>query len=1454
MASIAAGCTESSDAVFGPRVSLACRPFDFTLYFEDLMFVCLPAAIFLLLLSLSVWDLWHEPRRIKRSALLVSKLVTLGALFACQLVFLSLRHTGPASLRTNVSLSADVLEVAATASALCLSYLSHCRSIQPSTLLIVYLSARSLLGIARLRTLWLLHAATTEAIIFTIELSFTLLALVLESIEKASILVHTTAKPATPEPFSGFWKLATFAWLAGTFRQGYYKVLSVHDLPDLDPQLSSEVVGKQLELAWSRTGNKNAKYALLRTSMRAYLSPLLAAVLPRLMLTGFTFCQPFLVDATVTWVGNKDAALDSGKGLIGAFAIVYTGMAVFTALSGYHTFRFTIRLRAGLIALIHRQTVHTRAIDLGEITGVTLMGTDVERITSGFLAIHDLWACLIDIAIAIYLLARQLGVASLVPVVIIVVFFGCTFKVSAASNTAQRAWIEKVEDRIRFTSYALENIKSVKMLGLSRKMTTIIGSLRYVEVAASTVFRKLLIVSVVLSNSPSDLAPMATFALYVIIALVKHDNSILAAKAFTSLSLISLTTSPVLTFIQSFPSVIECLGCFDRIQEYCSKSSTSRESEDPTKQDHQGIPLDSLKKHTSVQEGSMIEFAGQSFGWGQTAAPVLHDIQLKIPQGMITMMVGPIGSGKTTMIESILGETVLSGKEMNVDRSSIAYCAQTAWLRSQTIRENILGSHPMDPEWYETVTTVCSLERDLSRLPHGDQTPVVSNGLTLSGGQKQRIALARALYARPRIVLLDDIFSSIDATATEDIARSLFGENGLFRMMKTTVVLATHSGYLLRYADYVVALREGRIIEAGSLENLKKEISFVQTLEVAVPENSGSDSDTSDDSSKLAGADDHNSISEATDSAKKVTVNDPSRQTGDFAVYAYYASASGRVNIGLSLMFASLWAFCHEFPTVWLNWWTAANERSPNSRVGMYLAIYIFLGLTGTILLVTTCWITIVTIISRSAIKLHDNVLTSTFSAPFQFFHSTDIGSITNRFSQDMDLIDMRLPLEALNVIAMVSTCLVKLVVLAVFAKYLAVAIPFAAAVVYITQKFYLRTSRQLRFLDIEAKAPLYTHFLELVSGAATVRAFNWHDRFGAACTALLNISQRPVYLLYCVQQCLGFVLDILVTVLAVILVATVVFLRDRFDPGEVGVALVMVMTFNQTLMNLVRSWTQMETSIGAVSRVKAYAATTEPEERAPELLPSLPAKWPYAGELRLENVIAGHSMTSAPVLKGINISIQAGEKIAICGPSGSGKTTLILALLRMVEIQEGSLSVDGHDLLSYPREEIRANLNVITQEPFLMAGTVRFNIDPLENASDEEIIKALQRLRLWDRVEKEGGLDMAMKPTSWSLGQRQLLCLARAMVRKSKVLILDEATSSVDHETEDIMQEVIETEFASHTVLAVMHRLRLVHRYDRVAVLNAGALVELDSPAALNSRDSLFRQLYQSSHGAVVR
>ncbi|KAL2867379.1 P-loop containing nucleoside triphosphate hydrolase protein [Aspergillus lucknowensis] len=1435
-------CVATADAAFGPRVSVACRAFDFTVYFENLFFACVPAALFLLCCPVSARLLWREPRRIKRSSGLICKLVFLLALWACSIGFLVERRLGSPTIRNNASLAADVLEVVAVAGAGGLSYMHHCHSIRPSTLLALFLSARSLLTIARVRTLWLIGRATSEAIFLTLGLVFTICSLVLESLGKEAALISTALKPATPEPFSGFWKQASFAWLAGTFHRGYSKVFSVADLPGLDPQLSSRDVGEKLQEAWARKENKSAKHALLRSCLHAYRTPFSSAVIPRLCLSGFTFCQPFLVNATVSWVGETDAPMDYGKALIGAFAIVYCGIAASNALYGYFTFRFTIRLRGGLISLIHRQTVRIRAVDLGGNTAITLMGTDVERITSSFRLIHEMWASLIEIGVAIYLLERQVGVACIVPALIVFVFVGATFKLSAASSTSQRAWVEKVEDRLRVTSFSLERIKEVKMLGLSEAISSMIQGLREAEIAASAVFRKLLIVRVVLSNAPTNLAPMATFVVYAIIALVRYDQSILAARAFTSISLISLVTTPVLTFIQALPAVIQCVGCFDRIQEYCHEAPGTQctDSSDPRADGEKPIAL--------VQgDGAIEEIKGHSFGWGRSAPAVLRNISLQIPRAAITLIVGPIGSGKSTLIGSILGETVALGCSYKEgSRSAVAYCGQEPWLRGQTIRRN----------WYGSVIFACGLEKDLAQLPQSDRTSVAGNGTTLSGGQKQRIALARAVYSRHKMVLLDDVFSGIDATTLDHIASHLFGPGGLLRKMHTTVVLATHSRFLLQYADNIVVLSHGSIVETGTFQNLKAGNAFVKNMETGLPTPSPIavqyDKETV---SPLSDTDDDDGPDEA-ESHHAQPGENLTRQQGDLSIYAYYASASGRTTVALCLVCALIWAVCGEFATVWLDLWTSANAEHPNSRIGMYLGVYIFLGIASVVFTISVSWYDhisplqlLLNIVSASALKLHERVLSSTFRAPIHFFHRVDIGSITNRFSQDMDLIDMSLPIEVFNMITSTlkltlvlggCTCLVKLVILCIFAKYLSIVVPFAGAVVYFTQNFYLRTSRQLRFLDIEAKAPLYTHFLELVRGAAT------------RCLSLLDVSQRPVYLLYCVQQCLGFFLDMLVTILAVILIATVAFFRD----------------YIQSRGRLVKDWTNMETSIGAVSRVKGYTSTTDAEETA-NIVPSLPGGWPAAGRVELSGAVASYASRSEPVLKDISMSIRVGEKIAVCGPSGSGKTSLILALLGMVEVQEGTITIDGIDILEYSRAEVRRKLNVVTQDSFLIAGSVRFNIDPLQGVSDQKIVSALQSLGLWDRIEQDGGLDGIIKPNAWSQGQRELLCLARAMVPQGKLLILDEAMgryvhfvtchqkrgqcspsltySSVDDETEDTMQAAIDSESTSHTVLAAMHRLPHIHCYDRVILLVNGAVVEFDSPTALLAKQSRFKELYES-------
>ncbi|KAJ0160020.1 Multidrug resistance-associated protein 1 [Colletotrichum tanaceti] len=455
--------------------------------------------------------------------------------------------------------------------------------------------------------------------------------------------------------------------------------------------------------------------------------------------------------------------------------------------------------------------------------------------------------------------------------------------------------------------------------------------------------------------------------------------------------------------------------------------------------------------------------------------------------------------------------------------------------------------------------------------------------------------------------------------------------------------------------------------------------------------------------------------------------------------------------------------------------------------------------------------------------------------------------------------------------------------------KYLAISVPLLVGVLFVVQRYYLGTSRQVRLLDIEAKAPVYTHFLESLKGVTTIRAYRWQGGFEDRNAELLNASQKPHYVLACVQLWLALVLDLVVGALALIIVATATSLADDdafFSPGAVGVALVLVLGFNTSLAMTMKNWTALETSIGAVARVREFAETTpsEEEEGARHLGRggAPPSGWPLRGAITFENATARYAEDGEATLKGLSLSISPGQKVAVCGPSGSGKTSLVLSLLQMIEVTDGRVLVDGVDLAGLGKAEVRSRITVVPQEPFFMPGTVRFNLDPYSRASDNDLEAALDKVGLLGKVGMAGGLDADLDADGFSAGERQLLALTRALISKSQILILDEATSrlgrllprlgmfefrcvlrsielinytvlpSVDQDTEAKMQSIVESEFSQQTVVAVVHRLRYIEQYDKVLLLKRGEVVRWGSPKELLEKDAEFRgfaEAMQISH-----
>lgn len=398
-------------------------------------------------------------------------------------------------------------------------------------------------------------------------------------------------------------------------------------------------------------------------------------------------------------------------------------------------------------------------------------------------------------------------------------------------------------------------------------------------------------------------------------------------------------------------------------------------------------------------------------------------------------------------------------------------------------------------------------------------------------------------------------------------------------------------------------------------------------------------------------------------------------------------------------------------------------------------------------------------------------------------------------------------------------------------------------------QKFYLKTSRQIRILDLEAKSPLFTQFLDLLQGLSSVRAFGWEVPFKEKYLALLDASQRPYYLLFCIQRWLGLVLDLMVAVLVSIMMVLVVTLRARLSPQLMALALLNSMTLSQFLAHVIQGWTKLETSFGSVARVKSFCDETENENLGCGEHPA-PEGWPACGRVTIENLSASYTPNEEPVLHGVTFDIPPGSKVGICGRSGSGKSSLISTLLRLLEIKPGSrILFDDVDITRFSRQAVRAAVAVVPQNPFFLKNrTIRENLVLHGHQGDETVLSVLQRLRMGDVVEKMGGLDSPLDTDRLSQGQRQLLCLARAMLAAKKIIFLDEASSNIDERSERLIRDVIREHFTDCTVIAVVHRLGAIADFDRVAVMGSGRLLEWDSPKALLECDSEFRKLWDLS------
>ncbi|KAG0329331.1 hypothetical protein BG000_000100 [Podila horticola] len=848
----------------------------------------------------------------------------------------------------------------------------------------------------------------------------------------------------------------------------------------------------------------------------------------------------------------------------------------------------------------------------------------------------------------------------------------------------------------------------------------------------------------------------------------------------------------------------------------------------------------------------------------EKATFALKNINLSIPRGQLVAIVGAVGSGKSSLLNALVGEMRKTSGRMEYG-GTIGYCPQSAWIQNATVKDNILFGLPLDEDRYHRVIRDCALERDIQILPDGDQTEIGERGINLSGGQKQRVNIARAVYFNADVVLLDDPLSAVDA----HVGKYLFKNCIMGALQGKTRVLVTHQLHVLPQVDYVICMKDGEIVERGTFHELMSnegEFSNLMKAHGGIEEEQTENAEE-EQAVVAAGAElTSKKLEEEQTEGKgekkdtplggkaKGLMSQEERATGsvDGKIYKNYVNAAGgSYLVPLLLFLLIITQIAKVGNDLWLSWWTRDKFHESEK---FYMVLYAVWGIAqGVFQFINGFYFSLAG--ARAAKNLHQKALQNIFRAPSSFFDTTPLGRIINRFSKDVDACDNLLSESYRMFTGTAAIVLSTFILISTIFPYFLIPLVPMLVFYYYAAIYYRSSSRELKRIDSILRSSLYAHFSETLSGLATIRAYREQNRFIERNAYFIDLENRPYFMSYSIQRWLGVRLETIANTLVFCTSLLGVCGRTSIEPATIGLVLSYSMSVTGTFNWCVRQYAEVENNMNAVERLHHYAEELEVEADAiiPDNRPS--DQWPSAGAIKIRNLEMRYRPELPSVLHDLSLDIQGGEKIGVVGRTGAGKSSIMMALFRLVEPSNGTIEIDGVDVGKIGLFDLRTRLAIIPQDPILFSGTIRSNLDPFEKRTDQELWEVLERSDLKAYVTScEGGLDSQVSEfgENLSVGQRQLLCLARAMLTHARVIIMDEATASVDVATDVMLQKAIRVDFAQSTVLTIAHRLNTVIDYSRVLVLDHGEIREFDTPAnLLRNPDSVFSSMVDETGAA---
>jgi len=1077
---------------------------------------------------------------------------------------------------------------------------------------------------------------------------------------------------------------------------------------------------------------------------------------------------------------------------------------------------FAMKARVVLTMLVYRKSLKlppSSNRNSGQI--VNLMSNDAAVIVDVmFWATYGIVAP-VQIIFAVILMWLQIGPLSLIAIGVVLLILPIDFVLGRKFGRYRGRTQINLDNRSKLTNELLQSMRVIKFYAWENAFRERILEAREIELRN---IRKLGTVRIFMLWILA-IAPTIGLALSMIVYAILYGLSLI--ETFTVLAVLQLLRQPVILLPLAMTQLYLVTVSMGRINAFCLKPE---------------LPVNVKQKFNSK---TALRIKDGEFRWdADSQQPILKDINLRVRKGELAMVIGSVGSGKSSLGLALLGEMVKSKGEVTVG-GTIAYVSQQAWILNATVRDNILFGQPYNEEFYNTVVKASALEPDFAIMPAGDQTEIGSRGINLSGGQKQRIALARALYSRRDIYILDDPLSAVDA----HVGKHIF-EHVIVGLLKgKTIFFITNQLQYLPEANQIIVMKDGRIAEKGNYDTLMKQggecASLMKRFGFVDKEKQRQAPQ------KLGEGEGFIPRGEGQFMAEE-------RQTGQVSpkVYFRYVLAGG-LCIGILLVVGY---FIQQGAVIMENLWLALwSVKEFNLAFVQYVYIYvIFVGID---ILSPGFYNTINVVLTLGASRrIHRKFLDALLRTPMQFYDVTPLGRIMNRVTRDMAFVDIFIPFQFQQLINLLVTTLSICVLLAIASYYILIGLVIAGVCFYILVYYYRRSYIEVQRLEALSRAPVFSHFSETLSGVSVIRAYGLTDAFKEANKNKINKNIRDQYTQKYLYAWLGIRLDwisefIIICIYCVLIIARAYNSITIF--AVIGVANISAITY--LLSQLANILGEVETRMNSVERILAYIKQL-PQEASPYTPKDvhLPKEWPQKGHIEFKDFCLRYKSDGDLVLKHINAVIHSREKIGIVGRTGSGKSSLVSSLFRIVEPASGTIIIDGIDIRQLGLQDLRSRLSIIPQEPTLFIGSIRFNLDPFHKYTDKQIWEALESVNLKKAIEQlDGKLDaqVAEEGGNFSLGQRQLLCMARALLKKSKILILDEATASVDIETDTLIQKTVRKSFKDCTILTIAHRLNTIMDSTRVMVLDKGQIVEFDTPKnLLKKKNGVFASMVEAT------